>query len=243
MINVILLVYNRIYFFEKQLISLMNQTCVNNIHLHIICNNNSKADDFQKIINKYLNKIKISFIKKNNENKILERHLYAFKCKFDFVIFLDDDITLKKNQIEEIYNIKKLKTFLTFYGRQFKKRDKIQNIYTTNEPSTHESQKNFHMDRFNYGGPSFSIIDCKIYKYFLEYFNNLSTKLKIYSLTMDDIFLSWVINNFSDWSIQNSYIIPNLDIKVTGDKFSTYYKDWNKKDEFVYELHKINIWR
>jgi glycosyltransferase involved in cell wall biosynthesis len=234
-INIILTVYRRKDFFEKQIRSLIKQTCKNKIHLHIISNN--KDIDFYSSVKKYFKMLNINFIQKNNELKNFARHKFIYENNFDYVIILDDDFLLEKNSIENLFNKKKQKTYLTFFGRNFKNRSDVKKLYSLNKPSPAFTNYDF----FNYGGTGFSIIDCSIYKHLFEKYYSFDDNLKNIIHNLDDIFLSWIINCKQDWSIKNSNIIPLNFPNI--DEHSSFISTWNDKDILSYELHKISNWK
>lgn len=234
-INVILIVYKRLHLFEKQLKNISNQSCAKNIKLHIISNN--KELNFLTLTKNFINCFDINFIQKNNEFMFLERHKYAYENKFKYVIFLDDDFLLYKDSIEKLYNIKKEKTFLTFYGRNFKNRNNLKTLYCDNKPTPmFTNYKNF-----NYGGPGFSVLDCSIYLKFFQIYDNLNSSLKNDVKKMDDIFLSWIINTTESWKILNSYVIPE-NFPSKDDPFSSYLQLMQFKDNMCFQLNKLNSW-
>lgn len=241
MINIVLLIYKRIHTLRDQLIHIHEQSCIEDIHLHIICNNPELKLNFKEIIDEYKSKIKITFIEKQNKLMFLERHYYAYKNKFDYVIFLDDDLYLKKEHIENLYNMRREKTFFTFYGRVFKDRKNIKLLYSNNKPSTHIKSIAKNSEFFNYGGPGFSILDCSIYDDFFKIYTSFNKEMQEYSMKMDDIFLSWAINNTEKWNIKNSFLRPE-DCK-NMDAHSSYQDLWKYKDTFAYKLNSINSWK
>lgn len=243
MINVVLLVYKRIETFKNQLNCLCNQTCVKDIHLHIICNNNELESDFEKIVNEYKNKIKITFVKKQNKLMFLERHCYVYDNKFDYVIFLDDDFYLKEEYIKNLFDMRRKKTFFTFFGRVFENRNNIKLMYSKNKPNILPSMMKLKKDVniFNYGGPGFSVLDCSIYDDFFKLYKSLNKEMQDYAMKMDDIFLSWVINNTEKWSIKNTFLIPDNCENMYN--HSSFQALWKYKDIFTYKLNEIQTWK
>lgn len=234
-IDVVLLVYKRKYFFEEQLKNLIDQTYKKDIKLHIISNN--KEIDFFNLTKKFTNELDINFVQKNNEHMFLERHKYVYENNFKYAIFLDDDFLLNKNTIEKLYNIKKEKTFITFYGRNFEYKKDLTRLYEKNKPTPmFTNYKNF-----NYGGPGLSILDCSIYSKFFNIYDTLEVSLKNNVNKMDDIFLSWIIDTTDGWQILNSYIVPkNFPNK---DQFSSYLQLMQFKNNMCFELNKLNNWK
>ena len=201
-INIVLLVYKRVDFLKRQLKSIQNQTCVSNINLHIISNN--PEIDFPSIINPFKEDLNITFIQKQNNYKFMERFFYALEKKLEYPIFLDDDIELKPNEIQELWDQKKPKTFKTFFGRRFNNRPPG-NFYWSNPPINGSTLP----QQFNYGGPGFSIIDEAIFPKLLKAYNSYP-ELQNDINNCDDIFISWVINTLPDWSIECSTQQPSL---------------------------------
>lgn len=235
-INVVLMLYKREYFLEEQLKNLSDQTCKKNIKLHIISNN--EKINFFNLIKNFTKELNINFIEKNNENKFLERHIYAYENKFKYVVFLDDDFLLKNDAIEKLYNIKKEKTFITFYGRNFKHRNNLNKLYENNKPTPmFTSYKNF-----NYGGPGFSILDCSIYPKFFKIYNALGRDVKNKIDKMDDIFLSWVVDTTEDWQILNSHIPPE-NFPSKNDPFSSYLELMKFKNGMCSDLNSLKTWK
>jgi hypothetical protein len=235
-IDVVLMLYKREYFLETQLKNIVNQTYKENIKLHIISNNENIK--FFNLIKSFTKDLDINFIQKNNENKFLERHMYAYENNFKYVIFLDDDFLLNKDAVEKLYNTKKEKTFITFYGRNFKYRENLNKLYEKNQPTPmFTSYKNF-----NYGGPGFSILDCSIYSKFFKVYNTLEKDVKNNVDKMDDIFLSWIIDTTDSWEILNSHIVPE-NFPNKDDKFSSYLELMKFKNNMCFELNKLNNWK
>ena len=232
-IDIILLVYKRIDFFSIQLKSIVNQTCKDNIHLHIISNN--PEIDFQSHIEEFKNDLKITFIQKQNEFKFMERFFYALERKIKYPIFLDDDIELKPNEIQKLWGQREPKTFKTFFGRRFDNRPP-DNFYWSNPPINGSLLP----QQFNYGGPGFSIIDgdifpelTKLYKLHPELHNDINN--------CDDIFISWVINTQPDWKIECSTQQPTL--PLGEDEHASWVKLKQIKNQLTEHLHYITSWK
>lgn len=232
-IDVVLLLYKRVDFLHRQLTSIKNQSCVNNIHLHIISNN--PEIDFSYIVDEFREDIYLTFIQKHNKHKFLERFLYALESKFKYVIFLDDDIELRPNEIQELWNQKEPKRFKTFFGRRFSNRP-AGNFYWSNPPIVGSS---IHQ-QFNYGGPGFSIVDGNIFPELIKTYQAYP-ELHSYIDNCDDIFISWVVNNLPDWKIECSTQQPFQ--PLGEDVHASYVKLKQIKNLLTEKLHSISLWK
>lgn len=238
-INVVLLLYLREYFLETQLNNLSKQDHLNDMYFHIICNNPEKKEKYKNILKKFDNILNYTFIERKNEMRMFERHVYILSKNLDFVIILDDDLLLNKSDIYDLYQKREKNTYTTFYGRRFDNRTDLKKLHSSNMPTVINPKNNF--DYFNYGGTGFSIIDCNIYQKIFETYKKMDKKFIDHIHSLDDSFISWVINCQDDWKIKNSRIVPinfpNLD------EYASYLTVKNKKNELYYFLHNITPWK
>ena len=237
MIPIVLTVYKRPQYLERQLEMIQSQTCIRDIRLHVISNNPNI--EYKKILDRYSNNFDITFVQRNNKLQSFERHIYCHSQEFEFVILIDDDIFIDENAIEKIWNQRENNTLKSHWLRQFKQKDfeEDKNVYTdilvTNDTNL----------LYNYAGANLCMYDTSIYdisiknfkKYRDEIYKNYSIKIE----RLDDIFISWVANT-------NGYSIKSFGISPTeflgNDDVSLVKYDWNSKDSFTKILHKIKPW-
>ena len=225
-IHIILCTYNRLYNIKKVLESLNNQTVSNNIILHILNNNIYKKNEINKEISEKYN-FKIILRHYKNDNNIFERFIYARKLisylsNIKYLIFIDDDMIYKKNWVEDLYNLRKPKHFITWYVKLFDLREKNIDYSFSSLITYDDSNKNGNMNYKygNYGGPGGSIIDTEIFKDEKLYkfpFKNIKY--------MDDIWISYYLSHIKKWKIMRSFL-PPIHIPYNH---STLYDE--KKDE------------
>lgn len=238
MIPIILTLYKRPQYLEKQLEMFKNQTCVDDIELNIISNNLNI--DFENIINQYKKFLNIKFVKCDNTLFSFERHFYAYKNKFEYVIIIDDDIFIDNTSIEKIWQQREKNTLKGHWLRKFNE----QKFLTDGKPYTTESLDDQKDKLYNYVGGNLCLIDCNIYKIVIDYFEKyqdlIYKKYNIKIERIDDIFVSWVANVFN-------YKIKSFNIKPTefygNDEVAMYKEEWSKKDSLVKILHKIKPWK
>lgn len=241
MINVVLTLFNRVDYLKEQLESLILQTVANEIHLHIISNNPNA--NFKPVIDGCNDKLKITFEQRKNDLIFFERHKYALKQKFEYTIFLDDDIILQPHMIETLWNMRTRDAFVTFFGRIWENINDL-NKYRVNAPYNGNLLYNGEIPKsipkyFNYGGAGFSIIHKNIlietFKK-LEEFKHIKNKI----LLIDDIFISWVCN-INNFKIINSKM--HIDMNRSCDKHASYLSIMDLKNELVEFLHSIQKWK
>jgi hypothetical protein len=235
MISVVLTVYKKPEFFQKQLESFCDQTCAKDIDLHIISNNPNI--DYKQMVDKFSNILQITFVQKNNQFGPFERHLYAHEKNFDYVITIDDDIYLNKNDIQHIYNSREKNTIKSGYLRVFKKELNTLNAYYSDAEIPGLIGSDYH-----YGGGGFSITDCSVYNHVMVMFYKIEKKLfdeqQIKLSELDDLFVSWVAQQYN-------YKITSHGVSLSLEEHdhALYKKIMNKKGIVVSFLHKIHPWK
>ena len=153
-IHIILCTYDRIYNIKEVLHSLNSQTVSSQIVLHILNNNiNQKEEIKQQISNKYNFKIILSHY--NNENNIFERFIYATKLIYispslKYLIFIDDDMTYENTWVEDMYNLRKRKHYITWYVKLYNLVDKDID-YSESSIITYEDSINNTNQNIKYG--------------------------------------------------------------------------------------------
>lgn len=236
MIPLVLTVYKRPHFLIKQLEMIKNQTCVNDIELHIISNN--PDINFNEYLNGYEKDINIKFVQRYNKLQPFERHYYCKEQNFDHVILFDDDIFFDNTTIENIWKQKEANTLKGHWLRQFKSIDINKKPYTES-PIDNDVNKLYH-----YIGTNLCIFDNSIYDLvipeFEKYKEQILEKTNIRIERMDDLFISWVANI-------NDYRIKSFGIKPTefygDDEFALYKVDFAMKDLAVNYLNSIHAWK
>lgn len=233
-IPVILTVYNKPDFFEKQLQNLCEQTCINDIDLYVISNNPSI--DYNSVLKKFDNKIKFTFIQKHNQYGPFERHLYAFENKFEYVILLDDDVILEKSDVQTIFNSRENKTIKSGWLRIWGEMGKLPYAkYEYESPGSTEQE-------YNHFGAGLSIIDCSIYEYVMQEFNKLNedflNKHKLNIILFDDMFIAWIANRYN-YRITSHGIFCNLQ----DHKNALWKKIVQNKNFMVETLDSIHPWK
>jgi hypothetical protein len=203
-INIIMCSWKRTHVMSEIIKSLENQTISENIVLHIVNNNKDEVENIKKIIKN--SKIRINLENYNNENNVFERFYYAnklLKNKLnDYVIFIDDDQYFDANIIENLWNKRKPMTMVTWYGKIFNRNDLnywIDTSYCLNNTKTE-------LERFDYGGTGFCVIDSNIFTDESEVFNLPSVNIDVKKI--DDLWLSFVIKEKYGWEIERSFLPP-----------------------------------
>ena len=102
--SIIIPIYNRAYFIEKTIHSVLEQTYSN---FEVICINDGSIDDSDKIIsNLQLNDNRIRLISLGkNSGRCIARNKGIDKAQGDWICFLDSDDYYLKNHLEELNNL------------------------------------------------------------------------------------------------------------------------------------------
>jgi glycosyltransferase involved in cell wall biosynthesis len=239
-IHIILCTYNRIYNIKKVLDSLNTQTVSSQIVLHILNNNIIQKEEIKQQISTKHN-FKIILTHYNNENNIFERFIYASNLvsvspSLKYLIFIDDDMTYENTWVEDMYNLRKPRHYITWYVKLYNLRDTnidySQSSLITYKDSIHNTNKNIRYG--NYGGPGGSIIDIDIFKD-KEFLNIPTDRIKY----MDDIWISYYLSHIKKWKIMRSLLAPNL---IPARHHTLYDTKKDEKNAFLKFLIK-NGWR
>ena len=97
-VSVIIPVYNSEKYIEQTIDSVLNQTYKN---IEIIVINDGSIDNTEKILESYVNKNQIIYIKKENGGPAAARNLGIKQAQGEYVAFLDSDDIWEPNKIEE----------------------------------------------------------------------------------------------------------------------------------------------
>lgn len=230
-INVALTLYNRPEYLHEQMECFANQTVADEMHLYVISNN--PAIDFQSMLTPYMDRLKITFIQKDNSLRSMERHFVVRSLNLDYVMVIDDDMILYQDGIEKMYSCREKNTYKGILGRVFDFDNGKR--YWDCQPIWHQNA------RTNYTAASFAIIDCAIFDDYVEAVKDVPTEHFSNIVMMDDLFLSWVINNKDDWKCYT------VDVPVkksySGDSKAMFIEVGGRKDDFAEYLHMKSRWK
>jgi len=236
MINVVQLLHSRTEYLDRQLTCMKNQVVDDKITYHLILNNPNLHDKHTEIIeNKNLDFVKVSYA--DNSKICFERFHYIKNnlLNNEFVIIMDDDQFISSDQVKELWNLRKKKTFVTWHGTVFTK-DRI-DMYTDWKYSF-DHNHNPNNKKYSYGGPNFCVIDTEIFQpnsdlFFIEDMYPKSCR------SMDDITLSWICSKIN-WTIERSFVRPEIHIQRDSNSIACKLDGKKLKKYFVELLDSIH---
>jgi glycosyltransferase involved in cell wall biosynthesis len=222
---VVLLTYKRLELLEKTLNSFLEQT-YKDFHLHISHGDYDTKEYFFEIISRYKESLNLSYSVYDNSTYSFRRFLIAkdfVKANLaDIVLFLDDDIKILNNHIEECLHQYRANTYKSGWAFRF-----------LSKPPKYFERKRI-LDKnteAHYCGPGISMIDGT---FFLNdsFFTEAKPKD---SYIMDDLWISFFAKKVG-WNLKF------LDVKfeLSGDDNVALYKnlEQNKKD-YAHDLFKL----
>lgn len=121
--SIIIPVFNRPKEVEELLNSICKQNYTNNFEVIIVEDGSKK--DAKAIVNKYIDKLDISYFFKKNSGAGLSRNFGMQKAKGNYFIILDSDVLLHENYLEEVQ-----KKLLVYYTDAFGGPDKAHHSFT-----------------------------------------------------------------------------------------------------------------
>lgn len=207
-IHIVMCSWKRYHNIIRILRSLNNQTVSHRIHLHIL-NNNGDTEikellknnilSFMKNYNVY---IKITLRHYNNRYFGFQRFIYIRDHLLrnhiaDYVIMIDDDQSYSQNWVENMYKLRKPQCYFSWWGTAF----------DTGSEIDYWQPRFSYNHKFDYGGTGGSIIDSSI---FLDNSKlwDIPETLSVYNI--EDLWLSFIITHYYDWTIYNSFLPPNI---------------------------------
>jgi GR25 family glycosyltransferase involved in LPS biosynthesis len=232
-INVVMMVYNRPEYFDEVLYNLSKQTV--KFKLHIVSNSPDNNLFFKSVIEKYkLLGMEIFFCEADNSRMTAERWFYVkdHLLHTDFVLFVDDDVIVHEDTIEQVWNSKEHNTMKVYQGRKFLvEQDTItEDVFNSSARSDHPEM--------SYGALNLGIVDTVYWKEPLLF--DLEHEYPTVCYKADDLMLSWAINKLGG-QIKNHNITPKVNLGDTDSKAlykqiqSTIYE----KYDFFDKIHKF----
>jgi hypothetical protein len=225
-IHIVMCCWKRIHMLEQIVQNMNDQTVSNRINFHIINNNKNNIEVLNKMINNYKNKyknIKLYLSHYDNKYYCFQRFMYIRDIliknyNIDYVIIIDDDQIFSKNWVENIYKLRKPKSFITWYGKLW---DNKINYWTGTTISISDCtyNKNSKITEFSYGAPCGCIIDVNIFNkdsLLWNIPNDLPPNISIYNI--DDMWLSFIIIYEYGWKIYRSFLPPLRDLNKENNK-------------------------
>lgn len=239
LISIIIPVYNNEEWFERCIISVINQTYKN---LEIIIINDCSTDDVEDIIFKYKKLDSRIIYMKNDKNKGVgySRNRGLEISKGNYIYFLDSDDYIEKDAIETLYNnIKPNDTyccmtagFKEVAGVRKEAHRKIEDLELLKSPSV--CVRLFNKKMIDKSGILFSDIkvgeDLEFVFKLLIYNNSVSY--------VDKALFTYVIHN--DSSIR-SYTDEQLDTLKAMDSIVKYAIENNKYEEFKEKIEYVAV--
>lgn len=224
-----------------------NQTVAKRIVFHIVNTNpkKSKWDYIKELITKkgLFKNIEIKICNTNENLFGYARFLYVkhlLKSTIvPYVIFIDDDMKLKRTWIENIYKTRAPLNYMCWYGRIFNKFRDINKFNYNNSISS--LMKNFKepkfdsLKEFEYGGTGGCIVDTNIFRFDIlfrcpdEYRN------------IEDLWLSFIVKNIIGGKI-NVYRDPIILNQFENESKTALYKTiGDRKSDFLQMLIKCGF--
>lgn len=206
-IGLVLLTWKRLFDLEKTLSDLVNQTYPN-FKVYISHSNNENVREFEDIAKKFLDKLDLEIIIDSNDKYCFRRFDIARNNldSHDIFFFLDDDVTIPYNYIENSIKQYKEKTYFSGHAYSF-----------TSFPISYRNRKKyfFKTDVIGYCGAGMSMIDSSIFLY-EDFFSNSLIKE---NYQLDDIWLSYFVNKIG-WSLE----FLDSGAKLGGEDGVAFYK-------------------
>lgn len=100
MISIIIPTYNRAKFLPRAIESVQKQT---NEDWELIISDDGSTDNTEEVVSKYLDDVRIKYIKNKNAGATAARNSGAKLAKYDFITFLDSDDEAKPTWLENLY--------------------------------------------------------------------------------------------------------------------------------------------
>lgn len=194
-IHVIVCSYKRLSVLPNFIKQLNTQKMENKMLVHIICNDTITYNWY--INNSHIFKFDYSITLYENTNYGFERFLHIKNILFKnylipYIIILDDDLIFDCNFVQSLYNLKTPRHYICTYVKVFNDRRYWCEIDVT---------QNF----FDYGGTGGCILDTNIFKN-----ENLYKYEDDSILYIEDLWLSYIIQNTPGWVIKNSHLPMQL---------------------------------
>jgi glucosyl-dolichyl phosphate glucuronosyltransferase len=101
-IDVMICTYNRGAMLKKAMESILHATIPPNYSLRLIIVNNNSQDDTEQIVNSFMNKAEIVYVREKRQGKSYALNTGLGLIQGDIVLFTDDDITVDDNWFLEI---------------------------------------------------------------------------------------------------------------------------------------------
>lgn len=218
-IHIVMCCWKRVKNLRKQIKNLNKQTFNKRIHLHLL-NNNQEKEEITKIVNKCkeLYKLKISLSHYENKYYGFQRFLYIKdvllkKYILDYVIIIDDDQLFDNKWVENIWNLRKPKTYCGWYCKKWSKWKEL-NYWNGTLINSYECRDNKkeNIKGCQYIGTAGSIIDVNIFNNNSIIWNiptDLPKGVSIYNI--EDLWLSYICFQYN-YKLERSFLpeIKNL---------------------------------
>jgi hypothetical protein len=242
-IHVIMCSWKRVCNLVNIIYNLNNQTVSKRIHFHILNNNINESNNITNIINSVKYNCDILISQENFDNKYngFQRFLYIKdvllkKYIIDYVIIIDDDQYFNNNWIENLYNIRKEKQYICWYGKIFnKKKLKYWQPICAVKGEFNNNNKMLH-----YGGTGGSIIDTNIFKSDSRLWK-IPTDLPVSVYNIEDLWLSFIITYYYNWKICPS-CLPTSEYTNKDTQNNALYKTLKNEKQYLlkYLQNKYN---
>ena len=221
-IHIVMCLWKRLENIDLIIKNLNEQTVSQRIHFHILNNNMENYDILESKVKDCSpnNNIKISLSHYNNEFFGFQRFFYIRDTLIknyciDHVIIIDDDQLFENDWVENLYNIRKSKTFGVWYGKKWE----TNNLDYWNGSIlryTHciKNQLN-HITDLHYGATCGCIIDVSIFNHNSEIWNipkDLPENITVYNI--EDLWLSFIIRKIYGWNIERNFLKEKITLNV-----------------------------
>jgi hypothetical protein len=225
-IHIVMCCWKRIHMLEEIIQNMNDQTVANRINIHLLNNNEDNIENLKDMIIQFKEKykyIKIYLSHYDNKYYGFQRFIYIrdtlIKNYFiDYVIIIDDDQLFSNDWVEQIYKLKKKKTYVSWFGKTW---NDYLDYWNGSDISTMDCKyiKNTHLMSFMYGGTGGSIIDVNIFNNNTLLWNipdDLPKNISIYNV--EDLWLSFIIKYEYNWNIDRCLLPPIKDLNIKDEQ-------------------------
>jgi len=225
-IHIVMCCWKRIHVLEEIIQNINDQTVANRINIHLLNNNEDNIETLKDMIIHFKEKykyIKIYLSHYDNKYYGFQRFIYIrdtlIKNYFiDYVIIIDDDQLFSNDWVEQMYKLKKKKTYVSWFGKTW---NDYLDYWNGSDISTMDCKyiKNTHLMSFMYGGTGGSIIDVNIFNNNTLLWNipdDLPKNISIYNV--EDLWLSFIIKYEYNWNIDRCLLPPIKDLNIKDEQ-------------------------
>ena len=253
-IHVVMCCWKRVDNLQKQFENMNNQTVAKRIVFHLV-NNNAETRKLleQKVKAQHAlptNKLRVVLTHWSNKHFGFERFYYIrdylVNRGVSYVIIIDDDQLFANNWVEQLYNKRKPKHYITWYGRRWTSKRpvsywkdgglKMEDCLHNHKPS---------ITHFNYGGTGGSIIDMGIFQKHSKLWKVSTQEIKHSVFKIEDLWLSFVVTQKYNWSIERSFLPEAENFNKCSKKScgkSLYLQLKTQKTQFLHYLIDKGKW-